>query len=117
MPAMHAQTPTAAPELPPGVQPLPDGAMRFSLDGVAERERIPVFREAFGQLVLKNDFEPLADVPFDVDLRLQMLPGLMMMSGKVHGSRNQRTHECRTANRAAEVPAAHCSHPSLRSQH
>ena len=65
------------------------GAMRFSLDGVPEQDRTAVYREVFGQEVLKYDLEPLPDVPLEVDLKFQTLPGLMMMSGRSHGSRNR----------------------------
>lgn len=78
---------------PLGMQLLASGSMRFSLEGVPEHERLPVFREVFGRTVLKYDLEPLPDTPFDADLTFQALPGLLMMSGRAHGSRNQRTRE------------------------
>ena len=67
--------------------------MRFSLAGVAEHERLPAFREVLGGAILRYDCEPLPDTPFDADLRFQPLPGLLMMSGRAHGSRNRRTRE------------------------
>lgn len=72
--------------------------IRFSLDGVPERDRPAIFREFFGREIIKYDLEPLADVPLDVDLILQALPGLMMMTGRAHGSRNRRTHETLAAD-------------------
>ena len=84
---------TLVPQPAPGLAPAAPGAVRFSLDGVAERERPAVFREYFGREVIGYDIELLPDVPFDVDVRFQMLPGLMMMWGRTHGSRNQRTPE------------------------
>src|SRR4051794_8150874 len=78
------------------------GAFRFSLDGVPERDRPAMFREYFGREVLKYDLEPLADVDFHVDLKFQPLPGLMMMSGKMHGSRNRRTAEAVAADGATD---------------
>ena len=79
--------------MPLGMQMLESGSIRFSLEGVPQHDRLPVFREAFGRTVLRYDLEPLPDVPFDVDLRFRALPGLMMMSGWGYGSRNQRTRE------------------------
>lgn len=78
---------------PLGMQFLASGSMRFSLEGVPAHERLPVFREVFGRAILKYDLEPLPDTPFDADLNFQALPGLLMMSGRAHGSRNQRTRE------------------------
>jgi hypothetical protein len=83
----------AIPEMPLGMQLLAGGAVGFTLENIPEHERLPVFREVFGRAVLKYDLEPLPDIPFDIDLKFQALPGLMMMSGRAHGSRNRRTLE------------------------
>jgi AraC-like DNA-binding protein len=88
-----SQSPSIAPAMPLGMQLLASGSIRFSLDGVPEQDRLPVFREVFGRTVLRYDLEPLPDVPFDVDLKFSALPGMMMMSGWGYGSRNQRTPE------------------------
>lgn len=84
---------TLVPQSPPGVPSYAPEPMRFSLDDVPERERCAVFREYFGREVICYDIELLPDVPFDVDVRFRMLPGLMMMWGRTHGSCNQRTRE------------------------
>lgn len=84
---------TLVPQAPPGLLSAAPGAIRFSLDGVPERERPAVFREYFGREVVGYDIELLPDVQFDVDVRFQVLPDLMMMWGKTHGSRNQRTSQ------------------------
>ena len=47
-------------EMPIGMQLLETGSIRFSLDGVPDRDRMAVFREVFGRTVLKYDLEPLA---------------------------------------------------------
>ena len=79
-------------ELRPGsALPHGPGPIRFSLDGVTERERPAVYREFFGRSVCRFDIEPLPDVPFDADVTLHSLPGLQLFSGRVHGSRNGRT--------------------------
>jgi AraC-like DNA-binding protein len=90
-------------EMPIGMQLLETGSIRFSLDGVPERDRMAVFREVFGRTVLKYDLEPLADIPFDVDLTFRALPGLMTMSGRVHGSRNRRTPETLAADPTDDI--------------
>src|SRR5712671_5954207 len=97
------QSPSPTPAMPPGMQFLASGPMRFSLEDVPERERLPVFREVFGRTVLKYDLEPLPDIPFHVDLKFQALPGLAIMSGRVHGSRDQRTRETLAADPTDDI--------------
>jgi AraC-like DNA-binding protein len=92
-----------APDMPLGMQLLASGSIRFTLEGVPEPDRLPVFREVFGRNVLKYDLEPLRDIPFDVDLKFQAMPGLMMMSGRAHGSRNQRTRETLAADATDDI--------------
>lgn len=100
---MSDSTSTHSAKMPLGIQLLGSDSIRFSLDGVPERDRLAVFREVFGRTVLKYDLEPLADIPFDVDLKFRALPGLMMMTGKVHGSRNQRTPETIAADPTDDI--------------
>jgi AraC-like DNA-binding protein len=52
---------------------------------------------------LKYDLEPLPDIPFHVDLKFQAMPGLMMMSGQAHGSRNRRTLETLAADPTDDI--------------
>jgi AraC-like DNA-binding protein len=87
------QSTSITPELPIGMQLLASGSIRFTLDGVPPSDRMAVYREVFGRSVMNYDLEPLPDIPFDVDLKFQALPGLLMMSGRVCGSRNTRTRE------------------------
>jgi AraC-like DNA-binding protein len=98
-----SQPPLPVPEMPLGMQLQAGGSVRFTLENIPEHERLPVFREVFGRHVLKYDLEPLPDVPFDVDLRFQVLPGLMMMSGRAHGSRNRRTFETLAADPTDDI--------------
>lgn len=77
--------------------------IRFSLDGVPERERASVFREFFGREILKYDLERLPDLPFHVDVELQAMPGLLMMSGRSHGSCNRRTRETLAADPTDDI--------------
>jgi AraC-like DNA-binding protein len=81
----------------------PPPQIRFSLDGVPDRDRPAVFREFFGREVIKYDLEPLPDIPLDIDVTLQALPGLMMMTGRAHGSRNRRTRETLEADPTDDI--------------
>jgi AraC-like DNA-binding protein len=52
-----------------------------------------MFREVFGQQIIRVDIEPLRDLPFHADLKLRALPGLNTISGTVGATRYQRTPE------------------------
>jgi AraC-like DNA-binding protein len=65
--------------------------IRFSLAGVPERERSTLFREFYASLGARCEVEPLRDVAFEADFTMQALPGLMLMSGRRHGSRTHRS--------------------------
>ena len=83
--------PQDLPMEPVAAGPLPVGTMHFCVADVPERERLATFREHFGRSVLRYDMEPLRDIDLAVDLRFRMLPGLALMAGRMHGSRNART--------------------------
>ena len=67
--------------------------VRFSLRDTPARDRDDLYREFFGRAVMHYEVERSREVPFDIDVNLQMLPGLLMVSGKMHGSHNCRTRE------------------------
>jgi AraC-like DNA-binding protein len=52
------------------------GTLRFSTDDLPERDRLPIWREAFGRAVVKMDMEPIGDGPFRSRADIQMLPNL-----------------------------------------
>lgn len=52
------------------------GALRFSTDDLPERDRLPIWREAFGRTITKMDMEPIGDEPFRSRADIQMLPNL-----------------------------------------
>jgi len=79
------------------------GSFHFSLDGVPERDRPAILREFFGREVIKYDLERLPDVPFEIDLTLEAMPGLVMMSGRAYGSRNRRTRATLAADPTDDV--------------
>ena len=72
--------------------------MRFLFDGVPERDRHVMVREFFGRQVIGYDIEPLPDVPLELDIKVQPLPGVVMMWGRFHGSHNRRTREMLAAD-------------------
>jgi AraC-like DNA-binding protein len=90
---------------PPGAKPLspPPGSIHFSLDGVPERDRAMMLREFFGREVIKYDIERLPGVPFELDVTLQAMPGLLMMSGRGYGSQNKRTRATLAADPTDDI--------------
>ena len=67
--------------------------VEFSTDGVAERDRIAVWREYYGQVMMRVDLEPPPDMTFEARNRCLSLPGLQLMelsSSPVRVSRGGR---------------------------
>jgi AraC-like DNA-binding protein len=95
LPAMHdlSRFPTVTPELLLGSEPLPppSGPVRFSLGDAPESDRPALLQECFARLGYRYQMNRLPDVPFTADLTLNMLPGLLMMAGRLHGSCNERS--------------------------
>ena len=87
------QPPMLTPELLLGSGPLPppSGPVRFALPNWSEREQPTLVRECFARMGLRYEVERLPEVPFYIDLSLVPLPGLLMGTGRIHGSRNRRT--------------------------
>lgn len=92
----------ASPVHPQSLNPA-CGSFHFSLNAVPERDRPAMFREFFGREIIKYDLEPLPDAPFEVDLTLQAMPGLMVMSGRAHGSQNKRTRATLAADPTDDI--------------
>jgi AraC-like DNA-binding protein len=74
-----------------GSRPSGSGPIRLSLNDTPERSRPGLYREFVSRSVLRFDVDPLDDVPFQVDVTVQALPGLHLFSGQLQGSRNRRT--------------------------
>jgi AraC-like DNA-binding protein len=53
--------------------------VEFSTDGIAERDRVAVWREYYGQVMLRVDLEPAPDLVFEARNRCLSLPGLQLM--------------------------------------
>jgi hypothetical protein len=60
------------------------GALRFSADDLPERDRLPIWREAFGRAIVKMDTEPIGDGPFRSRADIQMLPNLSIAADRSH---------------------------------
>src|ERR1700749_2535345 len=55
--------------------------LEFSTDGVPEQDRIAIWREHYGHVMLRVDLEPAPDMPFEARNRCLSLPGLQLMDG------------------------------------
>jgi AraC-like DNA-binding protein len=63
----------------------------FSTSNLAERDRLPVWREEFGRAVVRVDIEPLSDAPFHARATIRALPGLRTIAWSGSAVRNRRT--------------------------
>lgn len=76
-----------------GSRPSSAPMLRLSADGLPEYERPALLREFFSHLGVRYDAELVGGDPIEIDLTLQGLPGLQILSGKLHGARFHRTRE------------------------
>jgi AraC-like DNA-binding protein len=53
--------------------------VEFSTDGIAERDRIAVWREYYGQVMMRVDLEPPPHMTFEARNRCLSLPGLQLL--------------------------------------
>ena len=53
--------------------------VEFSTDGIAERDRVAVWREYYGQVMMRVDLEPPRDMTFEARNRCLSLPGLQLL--------------------------------------
>jgi AraC-like DNA-binding protein len=70
--------------------------LHFSSDCLPEDEKIAIWRELYGQKILRLDIEPLPDCQFNANLRLRTFPGLRLVSGRIAGARDRRTRALMT---------------------
>lgn len=66
--------------------------LRLSSDSAPERERPALLREFFEGLGVRYDTEPLGS-SIEIDLTLQGINGLQLLSGRMHGARFRRTRK------------------------
>ena len=53
--------------------------VEFSTDGIAVRDRVAVWREYYGQVMMRVDLEPPRDLTFEARNRCLSLPGLQLL--------------------------------------
>jgi AraC-like DNA-binding protein len=66
-------------------------SLHFSSDALPECDRVAVWREVYGQTILRLDIEPMRDRRFQADITLRALPGLQLVAGMISGTRDTRT--------------------------
>jgi AraC-like DNA-binding protein len=74
-----------------GSRPSLAGILRLPLEDTPEYERPILLRQFFERLGVRYDAEPLHDDPIEINLTLQGLPGMQLLSGKLQGARYRRT--------------------------
>jgi AraC-like DNA-binding protein len=84
------QFPILTPELLLSSGPLsaPPGPVRFMLAGQEERTRLTILHECLARLGLNYDIDCLQDMALHCDFAMNVLPGLAMAQGRIHGSRH-----------------------------
>ncbi|MCP3462514.1 AraC family transcriptional regulator [Bradyrhizobium sp. CCGUVB23] len=66
---------------------------RLSTDKFPQRKRLSMWREEFGDKILRVDIEPLSDIPFHARSTLRILPGLNAFSSTSSPLRFRRTSD------------------------
>jgi AraC-like DNA-binding protein len=78
---------------------LPELAtFRLSTDKFPAQHRLSMWREEFGEKILRVDIEPLSDLPFHARSTLRTLPGLHAFSSTTSAIRFRRTHDAADAD-------------------
>ncbi len=67
------------------------GMLRLATNHLPEGQRPLLLREFFERLHVRYDHAPVGSDPIEIDLTLQGLPGLQILSGKLQGARYRRT--------------------------
>jgi AraC-like DNA-binding protein len=67
--------------------------LRFSTDGLPERDRLPMVREVHGRLTARLDMEPAPGVPLRYRVTARLLPGLVVSWLSVSSHTVRRTRE------------------------
>ena len=84
-----------SPPLAPGIQigsrPAATPTLRLAANKAPEHQRPTLLREFFDRLGVRYDAQPVHDEPIEIDLTIQALPGLQLLSGRLQGSRYRRT--------------------------
>ena len=70
---------------------IPHSIVEFSTDHLPERDRIPYWREHYGQIMLRADLEPARDVAFEASITSLSLPALQLITASLSPARISRT--------------------------
>jgi AraC-like DNA-binding protein len=86
---------SSSPPLAPGIQigsrPATTPTLRLAANKAPEHQRPLLLREFFDRLGVRYDAQPVHSEPIEIDLTIQALPGLQLLSGRLQGSRYRRT--------------------------
>ena len=74
-----------------GSRPSAVGRLRLALEDTPEYERPARLSEFFARLGVRYDADPVHDDPIEIDLTLQALPGIQLLSGRMQGASYRRT--------------------------
>jgi AraC-like DNA-binding protein len=88
---MHASTPASGVLLGSRLSKAP--MLRVTGNGLPERDRLDALRDFFARLGVRYDSEPVGADPIEIDLTLQGMPGLQLLSGRMQGASFRRTRE------------------------
>jgi AraC-like DNA-binding protein len=74
-----------------GSRPATTPTLQLAANQTPEHQRPLLLREFFDRLGVRYDAQPVHSEPIEINLTIQALPGLQLMSGKLQGSRYRRT--------------------------
>jgi AraC-like DNA-binding protein len=74
-----------------GSRPTTTGKLCLALEDTPEYERPARLSEFFARLGVRYDACPVHDDPIEIDLTLQALPGIQLLSGRMQGASYRRT--------------------------
>ena len=83
--------PSPPPEVLLGSKPSAAGTLQLSLNSAPEYERPELLRQFFNRLGVRYDAKLAHDDPIEIDLTLQGLPGIQVLSGRLQGACYRRT--------------------------
>ena len=92
---MHGvtQPSSLAPGIQAGSRPSAAATLRLAANEAPEHQRPALLSAFFERMGVRYDTEPTGDAPVEIDLTVQALPGLQLMSGQMLGARIRRIRE------------------------
>jgi len=83
----------SSPEIMLGSRPSAAGMLHLSGKDAPEHQRPRLLREFFERLGIRYEIEPLGGAPVEIDVTIQVLPGLNLLSARLLGARYRRMRE------------------------